>query len=155
MGGAGDDSPRPRAVRRREEGCRGVDGDQPARPELLPGEVPHRLGHRLCLSGRGGNSRPVFFTIPEKAHAFRPRWVTCRAQAAHFPERKHKPRWRHPPCSGGVRIRPIQRMTRMPARIAVALAAIAAAGFAWNSTSIAQSTEPRTIEVVARRFAFE
>jgi cytochrome c oxidase subunit 2 len=43
----------------------------------------------------------------------------------------------------------------MPARIAVALAACAAAGFAWNSPSIAQSTEPRTIEVVARRFAFE
>src|SRR5262245_61696158 len=43
MGRARDDSARTRSGGRREEGCRRVDGHQPARPELLPGEVPHRL----------------------------------------------------------------------------------------------------------------
>ena len=37
----------------------------------------------------------------------------------------------------------------------MALGALVAAGLAWNSASMAQSAEPRTIEVVARRFAFE
>ena len=43
MGGARDDPPRARAVRRHQEGCGRADGHQPARPELLPREVPHRL----------------------------------------------------------------------------------------------------------------
>ncbi len=42
VGGARDDPARARAGRRRQEGRGGADGHQPARPQLLPGEVPDR-----------------------------------------------------------------------------------------------------------------
>ena len=43
VGGARDHPARARTGRRRQEGRGRADGHQPARAELLPGEVPHRL----------------------------------------------------------------------------------------------------------------
>ena len=48
VGRARNDAAGARAGARREEGRRGTDGHQPARPEPLPGEIPHR---RLTLTG--------------------------------------------------------------------------------------------------------
>ena len=52
VGRARDDPPRAGSVRWRQEG-RGRDhGHQPARPQLLPSEVPHRLNARPCYLSR-------------------------------------------------------------------------------------------------------
>ena len=51
MGGARNRPPRARSVARRQEGRRRADGDQPARPQLLPGEIPDRVRPRKLGSG--------------------------------------------------------------------------------------------------------
>ena len=55
MGRARNDAPRARTGARRQEGRRRADGDQPARAQPLPRQVPHRrlsYGQRKCLRDR-------------------------------------------------------------------------------------------------------
>ena len=46
-------------------------------------------------------------------------------------------------------------MILTPIRLSIAAITLTLAALAWSGTSIAQTPEPRTIEVLARRFAFE
>ena len=46
-------------------------------------------------------------------------------------------------------------MTVTRTRIAILLLTLTAAALSWSGPSSAQTTEPRTIDVLARRFAFE
>ncbi len=145
MGRARDHSARARTGQRRQEGCGRADGHQPARPELLPGEVPHRLTTPREVSTpvadyRAGNrSGPAELNL----RPFRANWrgespgitLACSAHGSVY----HVMIRRHP----GHLILTRRAAASSPSR---RLRAGAVGG------SPAQSQEPRVIEVVAKRF---
>ena len=72
VGRAGERAPRPRAGAGGQEGRRRAPGHQPARPELLPGQVPHRIA-RIVREAAGPPSERSDLALARPFSNFRGR----------------------------------------------------------------------------------